>query len=313
MTEIAEHLIEKTPDPSCEPFINKCLQILDKRYRESKSGKTYWLVGTNRAKKFSERELTDETGLNWPALKDGRRRTNPSREMVMMLADYLECSLNERNDLLVAASYTPAEVLLANEQLEEALKPCRLLLYKYLHYPAMIINRDWTILEVNPGLFKLLEVEPQTLAALPTYQRNMLWLLFDPNFPLRQLLERLGHEDWQQSARRELLGFRWENQLCKYEDWYVKLISNLKTLPDFAQLYAVTDPANYSQYEGLNYIFKFRRSNSELLTVRGIFARTGNWSYPQLVFFVPGDKYTETIFNQLGMAIPAWADNYILL
>lgn len=303
----------KTPDPSCAPFINKCLQILDKRYAEKRAGRRATLPDSHRSKKFSERELSEETGLNWPALKDGRRRTNPSREMVMAVADYLECSLHERNELLGAASYSPVEVLLRGAELEAALKPCRVLLYKYMHYPAYIINRDWNILEFNPLALKFFDLAAEDLQTIAPNGVNMLELVFDPALPVRSMFERVSPTNWRQFARRELMGFRWENRLCQYEEWYKNFFERLRALPDFESIYADSDIADFNEHEVLEFGSRFQRLNGGVVSIKSIFARTGHGSYPQVIFAVPGDTYSEEVFRQLGLQLPTWHDKYIVL
>ncbi|HEX2912853.1 MAG TPA: hypothetical protein VH186_18755 [Chloroflexia bacterium] len=295
-----------------EPFIARCLQILDKRYRETKEGKKYRIAGTTRYKKFSERELTEETGINWPALKDGRRRSVPSREVVMALADYLECSLTERNDLLAVASYSPVEPLLKGDDLEAALKPARIILYKYLPYPAYIVNRNWDILEINPATLTLLGIEPQQLREMPPHVLNMLWLVFDPALMVRPQIESISNAYWVEVARRELVGFKLENRLSINEDWYREMMERFKVLPNFEEINNSADPADYADKEHLEFVTRLQRPDGAIIKVKSLFMRTGNWSYPQIIVNVPGDKATEDLFNRLGFQLPPWYDKYII-
>ena len=231
----------------------------------------------------------------------------------MALADYLECSLNERNELLGAASYSPLEVLLQGAELEAAIKPCRVLLYKYMHYPAYIINRDWNILEFNPLALKFFDLNAEDLATIAPQGVNLLGLVFDPALPVRPMFERVSETNWRQFARRELRGFRWENRLCQYEEWYKNFFERLRVLPDFESIYAQSDISDYSENEVLEFISRFRRLDGGIVSIKSIFARTGHGSYPQVVFCVPGDAYSEDVFRQLGVQLPPWHDKYIVL
>src|SRR6266700_7630185 len=58
-------------------------------------------------KRYTQLELNDEacpTYKNWLIARSHRL---PSRSMLVQIADYLECSLSERNDVLLAVQYLP--------------------------------------------------------------------------------------------------------------------------------------------------------------------------------------------------------------
>src|SRR2546430_15935338 len=60
-------------------------------------------------RRVSQLELSSETGVSTRHLSFIETgRANPSRDMVMRLAEYLELPLRERNALLLAAGYAPA-------------------------------------------------------------------------------------------------------------------------------------------------------------------------------------------------------------
>ena len=56
-------------------------------------------------KRFTQQELNDEACPTYKNWLIGRSNRLPGRSMLMTIADYLECSLSERNDLLLAAQY----------------------------------------------------------------------------------------------------------------------------------------------------------------------------------------------------------------
>src|ERR671918_304792 len=70
-------------------------------------------------------------------------RAQPSREMVLHLAERLEVPLRERNALLVAAGYAPVfpERPLADSALRSARKAVELILAGHEPYPALAIDR----------------------------------------------------------------------------------------------------------------------------------------------------------------------------
>src|SRR5262245_59651484 len=78
-------------------------------------------------------------------------RSQPSREMLLHLAAQLEVPLRERNMLLVAAGYAPVfqERSLEDPALQAARKIIDLVLAGHEPYPALAIDRHWTLVAAN--------------------------------------------------------------------------------------------------------------------------------------------------------------------
>lgn len=94
-------------------------------------------------------------------------RAQPSREMLLRLAEQLEIPLRERNTLLVAAGYAPlfAQRGLETPDLEAARKAVELLLAGHQPYPALAIDRHWNLVAANRVVTPLLSgIEPSLLA-----------------------------------------------------------------------------------------------------------------------------------------------------
>lgn len=84
-------------------------------------------------------------------------RAEPSREMVLTLADALDLPLRGRNDLLGAAGFAP---IFASSGLQSlTLQPVRRaidhLLRVHEPFAAMVVDRDWTIVARNGGAARL--------------------------------------------------------------------------------------------------------------------------------------------------------------
>ncbi|MDQ3686760.1 MAG: helix-turn-helix transcriptional regulator [Acidobacteriota bacterium] len=93
-------------------------------------------------------------------------RSSPSREMVMHLAEQLEIPLRERNVLLVAAGYAPVfpQRPLDDPALYAARKAVDLVLAGHEPYPALAIDRHWTLVASNSAATRLLAgVDPSLL------------------------------------------------------------------------------------------------------------------------------------------------------
>lgn len=85
-------------------------------------------------------------------------RSTPSRDMLLHLAERLGVPLRERNPMLLSAGYAP---LFAERSLDDpALKPARqaidMVLKAHEPYPALAIDRHWTLVSANAALAPLL-------------------------------------------------------------------------------------------------------------------------------------------------------------
>ncbi|HKE24921.1 MAG TPA: helix-turn-helix transcriptional regulator, partial [Bryobacteraceae bacterium] len=82
-------------------------------------------------------------------------RSQPSREMLLHLAEQLQVPLRERNVLLNAAGFAPAfpERQLADPALEVIRKAIDVVLKGHEPYPAIAIDHHWTLVASN-GAFR---------------------------------------------------------------------------------------------------------------------------------------------------------------
>ena len=89
-------------------------------------------------------------------LETGRAR--PSREMLLRLAERLEIPLRERNALLVAGGYAPVypERSLDDPALQAARTAVDLVLAGHEPYPAIAVDRHWTLVAANRAVPPLL-------------------------------------------------------------------------------------------------------------------------------------------------------------
>ena len=93
-------------------------------------------------------------------------RAQPSREMLLLLAEQLDIPLRERNRLLSAAGYAP--LFTQREFSEPAMAAARsaieLLLKAHEPYPALTIDRHWNLLAANNALAPFLQgIAPELL------------------------------------------------------------------------------------------------------------------------------------------------------
>lgn len=108
-------------------------------------------------------------------------RAQPSREMILMLARVLDVPLRDRNDLLTAAGY--AAMYRASDleapALEQARRALDYMLRQQEPYPAIVVDRNWTILKANNGAVKLVEAFADPAAAAE-WGGNAMRLMFHP-------------------------------------------------------------------------------------------------------------------------------------
>jgi transcriptional regulator with XRE-family HTH domain len=78
-------------------------------------------------------------------------RSKPSREMVLHLAERLDVPLRDRNTLLMAAGYAPVfpERPLEDPALAAARRAIELVLAGHEPYPALAVDRHWTLVAAN--------------------------------------------------------------------------------------------------------------------------------------------------------------------
>jgi transcriptional regulator with XRE-family HTH domain len=114
-------------------------------------------------------------------------RAQPSRDMVLRLAERLDVPLRERNGLLVAAGFAPLyqQRPLDDPALDAARQAVDLVLAGHEPYPALAIDRHWTLVAANRSVMPLLAgVSPQLL----TPPVNVLRLSLHPEGVVTRIL-----------------------------------------------------------------------------------------------------------------------------
>lgn len=107
-------------------------------------------------------------------------RSHPSRDMLLKLTELLEVPLRERNTLLVAAGFAPmfAERKLDDPALQSARDAMEMVLKGHEPYPAVAIDRHWTLLAANRSVGPFLSDMSPALLQPPV---NVLRLSLHPD------------------------------------------------------------------------------------------------------------------------------------
>lgn len=97
-------------------------------------------------------------------------RSQPSRAMVLRLAESLEVPLRERNALLICAGYAPlyASRPWTDPALSAARQAVDLVLNGHEPYPALLVDRHWTLLAANRAAMGFFTSVSPALLAPPT-------------------------------------------------------------------------------------------------------------------------------------------------
>jgi transcriptional regulator with XRE-family HTH domain len=106
-------------------------------------------------------------------------RAQPSREMVLRLAESLDVPLRERNALLLAAGFAPhfRRTSLDMPEMEDARRAMELILGQQEPFPAIVIDRYWNIVMANNGTRHFLALFPECASDL---RENSIRLVFHP-------------------------------------------------------------------------------------------------------------------------------------
>ncbi|MFI7004294.1 helix-turn-helix domain-containing protein [Nocardia sp. NPDC050175] len=120
----------------------------------------------------------DTTQRHLSFLEQGRSR--PGRTMVVRLAESLDLSLRERNDLLLAAGYAPAfpESDLDAPELGPVREALTTILDGHLPYPAIVVKPRGVLLAANAAFTVLTEGAAPELLKSPV---NVLRLALHPD------------------------------------------------------------------------------------------------------------------------------------
>jgi len=223
-------------------------------------------------------------------------KSQPSLEMVLRLAERLEVPLRERNVLLSAAGFAPVfpERKLDDPAMQNARRAVELVLKGHEPYPALAIDRHWTMVAANAAVGPLLAGASAALLAPPV---NVLRLSLHPEGLSRRIV---NLAQW----RAHLLD-RLRRQVEITAD--PVLASLLKELEDYASPRPAWT-ATSSDFADVIVPLRLRTGGD---TVLSFISTTTVFGTPQdialselaLETFFPADAVTAEILR--GMAVPA--------
>lgn len=242
-------------------------------------------------KRFTQEELRDEVYPSYKHLLQGQTQRLPTRTMLGHIADYLECSLSELNDILIAAQYVPERVELSETQQRLVLDQAHAIL-ENLPLPAIVLTDDWTISAANLGFLRLYNLP--SLSQLAVVQRNLLHLLFDPALPYRAR-HTPTPEQWYALAQQTVALFRQMNRFTLYEPMLQERLLSLQRLPDFLAIWTQTHPTGAT----LPPIVTITANSEGAIATYSYLAITSSGNIcPGVLALVPGDIAARHIFAE---------------
>ncbi len=136
-------------------------------------------------------------------------RSNPSRQMVLKLAEVLDVPLRERNTLLLSAGFAPEyrESGLEEPELAAVRQALDTILLQQEPFPALVMDRSWDIRRTNAAARRFFALLQDGSTQEPPGPPNVLRRMFHPDGVRRHVT------NWQEVAealvrrvRREAVG-----------------------------------------------------------------------------------------------------------
>ncbi|MBX4906262.1 MULTISPECIES: helix-turn-helix transcriptional regulator [Rhizobium] len=220
-------------------------------------------------------------------------RATPSREMLLHLAERLGVPLRDRNPLLLAAGFAPifAERKLDDPALEAARRAVDMVLKGHEPFPALAVDRHWTLVAANAAIAPLLSgVADQSLLAPPV---NVLRLSLHPQGLAPHIV---NHGEW----RGHLLD-RLRQQISASGDPVLeKLLKELRSYP------ASDRPGeNHADYAGIAVPLRLANKAGllSLISTTTVFGTPVDITLSELAVesFFPADEETAAILRSLAL------------
>jgi transcriptional regulator with XRE-family HTH domain len=221
-------------------------------------------------------------------------RSQPSREMILRLAERLEIPLRERNVLLTAAGFAPVfpERALDDESLAAARRAVDLILNALEPNPSFAVDRHWTLVAANKAadIFTA-QVHPSLLEP-PV---NMLRLCLHPLGFTPQVVD---YAQW----RKNVLDYLRRQVEITADAFLTELYEELKSYPS-PRTPRNASPTKEIDYSGFAIPLRLTTKEGELSFVSTVtvFGTPVDVTLSELAIesFFPADEKTAEIMNRI--------------
>jgi transcriptional regulator with XRE-family HTH domain len=221
-------------------------------------------------------------------------RAQPSREMVLRLAEGLQVPLRERNGLLLAAGYAPvySRVGLDKPDAEAARHAVNLLMAQLEPYPVLIADRYWNTVKMNSAERRFLALFPGCNSLTP---HNGVRLVFDPK-GLRPFIE-----NWEVVAARIIRRIHGEVAANPTDKTMKAFLDELLGYPDVPSRWHMPDFDGVSP-PFLTLDFRWKNSTLRLFATLTTFGTALDVALQELRIetFFPADESTRALLTDLA-------------
>jgi transcriptional regulator with XRE-family HTH domain len=221
-------------------------------------------------------------------------RAQPSREMVLRLAEALQVPLRERNALLLAAGYAPLyrHTGLNTPELEAARHAVDLFIAQLEPNPVIVLDRYWNTLKMNAGAKRFLALFPGCDSGTP---HNGPRLVFDPE-GLRPFIE-----NWDVVAARILRRVHREAADNPSDETLKRFFEELLSYPGVPSRWRILD-LDGTALPFLTINYKWKNSTLRVFSALTTLGTALDVSLQELRIetFFPADEATRTVMHRLA-------------
>ncbi|MEL6405708.1 MAG: hypothetical protein AAFR81_15175 [Chloroflexota bacterium] len=179
---------------------------------------------------FTQRELTQIALPTYGNLLAGRSKRLPARQQILDVAEYLECTIAETNDLLRCAQYLPQPGPLTEKQRQDALQRAELLM-NLLPLPAITIDEYGQFPSANAQITAIQGHRP--FSTWQASQKNIAHWFFDKTLEGCKAF-RYSSQGFDINARGATELIWLVSQRVRHEPAFKKRLSEWIQLPDFS-------------------------------------------------------------------------------
>jgi transcriptional regulator with XRE-family HTH domain len=221
-------------------------------------------------------------------------RAQPSREMVLRLAEALQVPLRERNALLLAAGYAPIyrATSLDAPELQPARQAVEIFATQLEPNPVLVMDRYWNTLKMNAGAKRILALFPGCDSGTP---HNGPRLVFDTK-GLRPFIE-----NWEAVAARIIRRVHREAADNPSDRKLTAFLEELLSFPDVPSRWRSLDFGDTAPpYLTLNY--RWKNSTLRWFSTLTTLGTPMDVSLQELRIetLFPADDATRTMMNHLA-------------
>lgn len=259
----------KDPDGIIQDFVD-AVETLRVRRRNEYQGRPH-----DMGKRFSQEELY----LLVPSYKNllvGRTQRLITCAGIMQIANYLECSRDETNELLLAAQYAPEPIDLYDDEYKAALAHGRTVLETLL-MPASLVSYGWYREAVNAAFLQTYQLPP-----LEDFGRYAIPTFFDPASPFHAWVA----PTWEANAPQLVWMFKQMHRAYQNAAWLQTALQSYRRLPDFAPIWQTT-------YEAALLGVIKTHLPATILTEQWLITPLSTATFPLIILHVPLDETTR--------------------